>query len=115
MSLTAYEIRLWPPPISVAKQDTFLECLCVCEVRRDGLKEQMGAHPSRTHTSAHICAACMPPCTDSAQADSQPYPLATVITPGRLGTVWVPRAKAKTVPLERIASLPCHWEMQVGG
>lgn len=42
---------------------------------------------------------------DSAQADSQPYPLATVTTPGRLGTVWVPRAKAETVPLECLASL----------
>ena len=35
MSLTAYEIRLQPPPISVAKQDTFLERLCVCEVRTE--------------------------------------------------------------------------------
>lgn len=50
---------------------------------------------------------------NSAQADSRPHPLAPVTTSGRLGSVWVPRAKIFS--FERIASLPSHWEVEMGG
>lgn len=66
------------------------------------------------HTWAHIYVhTCVPLCVNSAQTDSWPHPLAPVTTSGRLGSVWVLRAKVETFLLKCIASLPSFWE--VGG
>lgn len=55
MSLTAVESKCSPHAISTPKRYAFLERLCG-SVLRDELREQMGAHPSRTHMGAHTCA-----------------------------------------------------------
>lgn len=64
------------------------------------------------HIDVHTCVLL---CVNSAQADSWPHPLAPVTTSGRLGSVWVLRAKAETFLLQFVASLPSRWEVEVGG
>lgn len=62
----------------------------------------MGAHPSRTLNSAQAVSCSTPtPATKS----------------GRLGLVWVLRAKAEMSPLIVMCldSLPSHWEADGGG
>lgn len=63
------------------------------------------------HIDVHTCVSL---CVNSTQADSQPHALAPVTTSGRLGSVWVLRAKAGTLLFQCRASLPSLWEVEVG-